>query len=190
MPQKWTGKSLGSPFFQGLLRFFVKYGGRSAAYFIAYFVAAFYALLPVVRKSAVHYIVRRFPKSAKAARLLHLYRLNLEFGKILIDRAALGITGSVDIISSQKDKDICAELAAKGKGLIIITAHCGCWQTAMSCFDFIDGDKYVVYRKSEKDVDKHVHELSGKKAPVNFIDPAGYAGGAVEIIAALAKKGI
>ena len=62
--------------------------------------------------------------------------------------------------------------------------------TAMSCFDFMEGDKYVIYHKSKEDIDKHAHELSGKESPVKFIDPAGFGGGAVEIISALSDKAI
>jgi Predicted acyltransferase len=190
MAQKWTGKSLGSAFFQKLLCFFIKYGGRFAAYFILYFVAVFYTLLPKVRKNASHYLKHRFPESGKIKLFFDVYRLNLNFGKVLVDRAVLGITGSVNIISSEKDQQLCRDLYAKGKGLIIITAHCGCWQTAMSSFDFMEGEKYVIYHRSKEDVDKHAHELSGKKPPVNFIDPAGFAGGSVEIMSALSKKAV
>jgi predicted LPLAT superfamily acyltransferase len=190
MAQKWTGKSLGSSFFQNLLCFFIKYGGRKIAYFIVYFVAAFYTFLPGVRKNASYYLKRRFPGRAKIKRLFDTYKLNLNFGKILTDRAVLGITGKVKIISSAQDQQLCRELHAKGKGLIIITAHCGCWQMAMSSFDFMEGDKYVIYRRNKEDVDKHAHELSGEKPPVNFIDPAGFGGGSVEIISALSKNGI
>jgi len=188
--QKWTSKSLGSSFFQNLFCFFVKYGGRHIAYFIVYFVAVFYTLLPSVRCKASFYLKRRFPESNTFGRFFHAYRLILTFGKILADRAALGITGEIKIISSKEDQQLCRDLHSKGKGLIIITAHCGCWQTAMSCFDFMEGDKYVIYHRSKEDIDRHAHELSGEKPPVNFIDPANFGGGSVEIMSALSKNGI
>jgi predicted LPLAT superfamily acyltransferase len=189
MAQKWTSKSLGSSFFQNLLCFFIKYGGRHFAYFIVCFVALFYALLPGVRKKASYYLMRRFARGG-FKNFLNVYRLNLAFGKILTDRAALGITGKVKIVSSQEDRQLCKDLHSKEKGLIIITAHCGCWQMAMSCFDFMEGDKYVIYHRSKEDIDKHAHELSGEKPPVNFIDPAGFGGGSAEIITALSKNAI
>jgi predicted LPLAT superfamily acyltransferase len=187
MPQNWTGKSLGNNFFQFLLRFFVKYGGRHAAYFISYFVVLVYTLIPSVRKKASFYVKRRFGGKNQFS---NAYKLNLSFAKILIDRAAFGIRGDIDIISSQEDRRLCQDLLAKGKGLIIITAHCGCWQTAMSAFDFIEGAKYVVYHRVKGDVDKHAHELSGNKAPVKFIEPAGFGGGSIEIMSALQNKGV
>lgn len=190
MAQKWTGKSRGSSFFQNLLCFFIKFGGRPAAYFIVYFVVAFYTLLPKIRKDASYYLKRRFPDKGLVGRFFSTYRLILSFGKVLVDRAVLGITGEIKIISSQSDMQLCRNLHEKGKGLVIVTAHCGCWQTAMSSFDFMEGDKYVIYHKNKEDVDKHAHELSGQKPPVQFIDPAGFGGGSVEIISALSKNGI
>ncbi|MDR1696574.1 MAG: lysophospholipid acyltransferase family protein [Endomicrobium sp.] len=190
MSQNWTGKSLGSAFFQNLLGFFIKYGGRYMAYFILYFVVIFYTLLPSVRNKASFYLKRRFPEAGSLKLLIHTYKLNLTFGKILTDRAILGIRGESEVISSEADKRLCRDLLAKGKGLIILTAHCGCWQAAMSSFDFLPEEKYVIYRRSRHDVDKHAHELSGKDSPVKFIDPAGFAGGSIEIFAALQKKAI
>lgn len=190
MAQKWTGKSHGSSFFQSLHCFFIKYGGRHVACFILYFVAAFYALLPGIRKSSSYYLKKRFAQTGAIGMFFKTYRLILSFAKTLLDRAVLGITGKVEIVSSFADQQLCRELHAKGKGLIIITAHCGCWQTAMSSFDFMEGDKYVIYHRSEEDIDKHAHELSGEKPPVNFIDPAGFGGGSVEIMSALSKNAV
>ena len=187
MSQKWTGKSLGNRFFQFWLRFFVKYGGRHIAYFISYFVVLAYVLSPSIRKKTSFYLKRRF--NGKNL-FINAYKLNLVFAKILIDRAVFGIRGDIDIVSSKEDQQLCKDLLAKGKGLIIITAHCGCWQMAMSAFDFIKGDKYVVYHRTKEDVDKHAHELSGSKAPVNFIEPAGFGGGSIEVMSALQNKGV
>jgi len=188
--QNWTGKSLGSSFFQNLLGFFIKYGGKYIAYFILYFVVIFYTLLPSVRRKASFYLKRRFPESSALELFFHTYKLNLTFGKILTDRAILGIRGESEVVSSEADKQLCRDLLAKGKGLIILTAHCGCWQAAMSSFDFLPEEKYVLYHKSREDVDKHAHELSGKKSPVKFIDPASFGGGLIETLAVLQKKAI
>jgi len=188
MPQKWTGKSLGNNFFQACLRFFVKYGARSVAYFFARFVVLAYTLSPSVRKNASYYLRRRFPD--KKNLFFETFKLNLSFAKILIDRAAFGIKGEVEIISSKEDQELCRNLLSKGKGLIIITAHCGCWQMAMSAFSFMDCKKYAVYHRTKEDVDKHVHELSGKDCAVNFIEPASFGGGAIEIMAALQNNGV
>ncbi|WP_428898330.1 Lauroyl/myristoyl acyltransferase [Parelusimicrobium proximum] len=190
MTDKWSSKSAASRFKHNIFYFLIKLGGRYAAYALLFFVVLFYTLVPKWRRKAYPYIERRFPAAKGFAKIKHVFRLNMTFGRVLVDRAVLGITGSINILSSQADQDLCRELHAKGKGLIIITAHAGCWQSAMSTFDFMAGEKYVVYKRSKEDVDKQAHEHGGTKQTVNFIDPAGYAGGGLEIIEAIEKNGI
>jgi lauroyl/myristoyl acyltransferase len=96
----------------------------------------------------------------------------------------------MEILSSPKDMQECKDLHAKNKGLIIITAHAGAWQSAMSSFDFMEGDKYVLYKKTHEDIDKHAHEHGALKQTVKFIDPSFYGGGAVEIMNALEKNAV
>jgi len=190
MTSKWNSASAASGFKHRVFYFLIKCGGRRAAYFLLYFVALFYTLVPAFRTRAYPYINRRFAGAGFFGKLRHCYKLYLTFGKTLVDRSVLGITGNIDILSSENDRELCRSLHAKGKGLIVITAHCGCWQSAMSTFDFMDGEKYVLYRRDGGDVDKQAHEHGKIKETVKFIDPAGFAGGGVEIISALEKNAI
>lgn len=183
----WTGASTASRFKHQIFYTLIKVGGRRAAYILLYAVAAFYACVPAFRRGAYPYITRRFgPKN----KFINCYKLFLTFGKTLVDRAVLGITGEIEILSSEADQELVRRLQAKGKGLIIITAHAGCWAGAMSSFDFIGGEKYVLYKRVKEDVDKQAHEHGRKKQTVNFIDPSSYGGGSFEMLAALEKNGI
>ncbi|MDR1952789.1 MAG: lysophospholipid acyltransferase family protein [Elusimicrobiota bacterium] len=190
MVQKWTGKSRSKSFFHTIQIIFIKIGARSAAYFFLYFIAAFYTLLPSIRKNSSYYLKKRFSSDGKLKIFFRIYKLNLTFGKILMDRAVFGVKGDIKIISSAANKEKCRDLYLQNKGLIILTAHCGSWQSAMSAFDFIEAEKFVVYHRSKEDIDKHVHELSQKSSPINFIDPQNNYGGSVEIMAALQRGAI
>lgn len=186
----WSSKSVASKFKHQIFYFLIKVGGRYSAYFLLYFVVFTYTLFPAIRRRSYSYIEKRFPQAKGLKKFLHCFKLNLTFGKTLVDRAVLGITGEINILSCKEHQDLCARLHALGKGLIVITAHAGCWQSAMSTFDFMEGEKYVIYRRVKEDIDKQAHEHGKKKQTVNFIDPAGYAGGALEIMGALEKNGI
>lgn len=153
------------------------------AYGLLYFVVLFYACAPTFRRRAEPYISRRFGNK----KFSHFYKLYLTFGKILVDRATLGITGNIKILSSASDQKLFKDLHARGRGLVVITAHAGAWQSAMSTFDFMEGEKYVLYRRVKEDVDKQAHEHGKTKQTVKFIDPAS---GAVEMVAALEKNAI
>jgi predicted LPLAT superfamily acyltransferase len=189
MVQGWTGKSRSKNFFHNLMILIIKFGALKFAYFIGRFVAFFYCLLPSVRKNASYYLEKKFPNCNHIKKFLHLYKLNLTFGKILIDRAIFGIKSKVNIISSRADINLCKSLYQKNNGLIILSAHCGCWQSAMSAFNLIDDEKekYVVYHQNKEDIDKHVHQLQKKESPVKFIEPNAFDGGIIEIMAALQR---
>ncbi|MDR0646509.1 MAG: lysophospholipid acyltransferase family protein [Elusimicrobiota bacterium] len=190
MPNKWSSKSAASHFFHEIFYVLIKIGGRHAAYALLFFVVIFYAVLPSTRRKSYPYLKRRFPEAGFWAKQYHVFMLAWTFGKVLLDRSILGITGKIDILSSREDQALCKELYSKGKGLIVVSAHAGCWQSAMSSFDFIEGDKYAIYRRTEEDVDKQAYEHGKIKQAVNFINPSGYAGGAVEILCALEKNGV
>ncbi|MDR0952886.1 MAG: lysophospholipid acyltransferase family protein [Elusimicrobiota bacterium] len=190
MVDKWTGASTASRFKHQVFYALIKIGGRRLAYILLYFVVAFYTLVPKFRKTASPYIDKMFMPKNFFEKFRHCYKLFLTFGKTLVDRAAFGISGEIEILSSKEDKDLVKTLHAKNKGLIIITAHAGAWASAMSSFDFVDGKKYVLYKRNDKDVDKQAHEHGRTKQTVNFIDPTSYGGGSFEILSALEKKGI
>ncbi|WP_424246129.1 putative LPLAT superfamily acyltransferase [Elusimicrobium posterum] len=186
----WNSKSVASEFKHKVFYFLIKFGGRPLAYILLYCVVTFYTFVPSLRRRSSYYIEKRFPGLNFFQRFARSFKLNLTLGKTLVDRAVLGITGEINILSSKEDQDLCARLYAQGKGLIVITAHCGCWQSAMSTFDFMEGEKYVIYRRIKEDVDKQAHEHGKTKQTVKFIDPAGYAGGALDIMGALEKNAI
>lgn len=190
MKDKWTGASVASKFKHQVFYFLIRIGGRFLSYTFLYFVVFFYTCIPHFRRKAYYYLDKRFQDKSFIKKYLHCYKLFLTFGKVLVDRAIYGITGKIDILSSQEDKELCKKLYEKGKGLIIITAHCGCWQSAMAGFDFIKAPKYVLYKRVKEDVDKQVFEHGKKKQNINFIDPSLPYGGTIEILNVLEKKSI
>jgi predicted LPLAT superfamily acyltransferase len=187
---EWSGKSAASRFKHNIFYLLIKCGGRPLATCLLVPVVMFYALVPAWRGRAYPYIERRFKNAGFFAKIYHAWRLYFCFGQVLIDRAAYGITGRIKILSSAADMQLCRDLRALGKGLIILTAHCGAWQCAMSAFDFMEGEKYAIYRRDGADVDKQAHEHGKTAQTVKFIDPSSSCGGAAEIMAALSRNAV
>lgn len=183
--EKEMGASVASRLKHRFVYALIFLGGRWLAYLFLYPLVLFYTLMPSIRAKARPYVSRRFGVSRGPAFFKHVYLLNLTFAKTLADRAALGILGRVEIHSSDADRALCRDLLSRGNGLVLVTAHCGCWQMAAANVDFIAAPKYVLYYKNPKDNDKMVHEHAGKKAPFTLINPAGPLGGVVEMMAAL-----
>ena len=185
--QEVTGRSNASKLKHAFMYALIFIGGRWLAYAFLYIVVFFYTLSPAIRKKAMPYLSHRFGNLTAWQIFVHTYRLNLTFGRTLIDRAALGILGKTGVSSTEEERELCRRDLARGKGLILLSAHVGCWQMAVNLMEFLPGRKHVLYYKNPKDNDKTVAEHGKRKAPFEFINPAGPLGGIVEMMAALQK---
>ena len=155
------------------------------AYAVLAAVVLFYTLLPSVRKRSHPYLSRRFPGASRTVMFRHTYRLNFTFGKVLVDRAVRGIVGLGKVEASLEDTQHFLQLLDEGRGLIVVTAHVGAWQWAMSELSFTGRRMHVLYRRDVGDVDRQYFEHSEEAEPPNFIDPCSDFGGVIEIMAAL-----
>lgn len=186
--KKWSSKSIGSGFQHWIFYTLIRFGGRGAAHLLLRFVVLYYVLFsPSVRRRSFPYLSRRFPGKGPVARLMDSYRLSLGIGEVLVDRAALGILGAGQVSVSMAERARLQELVREGKGLVLVTAHVGCWQAAMAALKFIGTPVNLVIHRQEGDLDRHYFEHGGE-SPYRIIDPAGYLGGTLEMMAAL-KRG-
>lgn len=179
----WSSRSIGSRFQHGVFYALIRFGGRRAAYLLLYFVAAWYALFrPVVRKRCAPYLTRRFGARNPFARLVDVYRISVALGKALIDRAVVGILGPTSMEVKVEGAEKLSELLGQGKGLIVVMSHVGLWQAAMSALGHLNTPVHMLMQREEGDVDRHYFEHAGIECPYRVIDPAGFLGGAVEMV--------
>lgn len=185
----WTARSVGAPwqhrFFYGLIRL----GGRRAAYAFLRIVALWYTLFrPAERRKTRWYLDHRFPERGRLGRTLDSYRMIRSLGEVLIDRAVVGILGPDRVSVGLDGREDLIRLLGEGKGLVLVQAHVGCWQVAMSALGFIDRPVHMLMRREDGDVDRHWYEHAGLPCPYGIIEPGGYLGGTLEMLAAL-KRG-
>jgi predicted LPLAT superfamily acyltransferase len=166
----------------------IRLGGRRAAYALLYGVVLYYVLLPSVRRKCHYYLSRRFPEASGWESFWNSYRMILEFGKVLIDRALVGILGPEQVKEKQEGRQELLDLLAEKKGLILINAHVGCWQVAMSALSFVDTPVNLLMQREDGDIDRHYFEHAGIDCPYRIIDPRGYLGGILEMVEVL-KRG-
>ena len=184
----WTARSLGSAFQHRVFYSLIRLGGRRAAYGLLYPVTAWYVLFrPSVRKRAAPYLRRRFPEHGPAGRLLDCFRLCLALGRVLVDRAVLGILGP-DCLEWRLDGwEELQALLGEGRGLILLMAHAGSWQVAMGALARLGAPASVLIHREEGDVDRHFFEHGKGPAPLSLIDPAGSLGGTPEMLRVLER---
>jgi lauroyl/myristoyl acyltransferase len=113
------------------------------------------------------------------------YLLSLGIGRTLVDRAVLGILGPCKLDVSLEGKKELTELLAEGRGLIMVTAHVGCWQLAMSSLSALETPVNLLIHREEGDLDRHFFEHGGEKPPYRIVDPKGDLGGTLEMLQVL-----
>jgi len=183
---QWTARSVGSRFQHNFFYFIIKHGGRQTAYCFLSFIVLFYVLFkPSICRKADYYLFRRFERRCLAQRLADNYRLCLNLGKALIDRAVIGILGEEKLTIEFRDKEKLFDLLKEGRGLILMTSHVGCWQAAMSALRFLQTPVHLLLLREEGDIDRHYFEHAGIESPYRIIDPTGYLGGVLEMMQVL-----
>lgn len=186
---RWSSRSVGSSFQHQIFYRLIRFGGRRAAYSLLFFVTLYYTLFrPSVSRKADPYLKRRFKKVGFFKKRLNRFRIYVNFGKSLIDKAVIGIRGSEEIHVAFADQEAMLELIQEGKGLLILTAHVGCWQTAMAALQFLEKPVSLLLHREAGDVDLQFYEHRGGPPPFRIIDPQGYLGGVLEMMEVL-KKG-
>lgn len=186
---QWTSRSMGSSFQHQFFYRLIRYGGRQGAYCFLAIVVLFYVLfMPAVRRKAEHYLARRFSRNGALQRLADVYLLYFNFGKALIDRAVIGILGEERIVIEFEGQDVLIDLLGENRGLLLMTAHVGCWQTAMSALRFLQVPVHLLLHREEGDIDLHYFEHAGMANPFRIIDPKGFMGGVLDMVEVLKKN--
>lgn len=182
----WSARSIGSRWQHQFFYTLIRLAGRRAAYVMAYFVALYYVLFRTsVRDRSRPYLSRRFPGRTALLRLWDSYRITVEIGKVLVDRAAMGILGPGQLAVRHSRREDLMERIREGRGVILVTAHAGCWQFAMESLRMLETPVSLLLHREEGDVDLHIFEHRGDDAAFRIIDPAGPLGGALEMLQVL-----
>jgi predicted LPLAT superfamily acyltransferase len=188
-PRGWSSRSIGSSLQHGIFYLLIRLRAGWIVSTLLHAVVGYYvAFRPSVRKRARYYLARRFPGSSVFGRLRKTYLLDLNLGRVLIDRAALGIAGPEVIRVDFGQRGQLRSLLGERKGLVLLTAHVGGWQAAMAALRFLNVPINLLVHREEGDVDLHYFEHRGGPSPFRIIDPAEPMGGMLTMMEVL-KKG-
>ena len=186
---RWSSRSLGTRFGRNIFYAIIHLGGRRLAYFALHWVVLYYVLCrPSIRCRSYDYLHRRFSSQSWLKRYVTCYRLFLEMGRILVDRATLGIMGSEKMKFTIHGRHELLDLVEKGHGFILLMSHVGCWQVAVSALNFIKLPVNLLLEQEEGNIDRHYFEYAGVSCPIRIIDPGSYLGGTLQMLDVL-KKG-
>jgi predicted LPLAT superfamily acyltransferase len=186
---RWTGRSLGNRLGYAIFHALIRLGGRRLAYLGLYFVVAYYvACRPGVRKRSEPYLRHRFPEMNRRHYFLATYRMFLNLGKILIDRALVAAEGPAVMKLEVQGKDVLLDLVRQGRGFILLMSHVGCWQVAISALRFLNRPVNLLLEHDTGGANPSGSDQERAGIRLHIIDPRGYLGGTLEMLAVLKKS--
>ncbi len=176
------GNKLGFLFFETV----VKKGGLRPAYAFLYLVCLHYLLFdPLARRGAMAYIQRRFPSLGKIKQLGRVYQLFVSQGKNLIDRYVHTADPSVFELHKQ-GFDKLDELDPE-RGFVLLTAHTGNWQMAMTVLERLGRTVHLLMRPEDNSAVQESLRVQEENEQVKIISVDGPMGGMVETMQALER---
>lgn len=191
MTAEWQKKKPGPKWGLGFFYWMIRLGGRPLAYFFLYFVVFVYVVFfPRVRKACNPYLNRRFPKAGRFILFSHRYRLVLTFGRILVDRALLGILGLSSIQADFENREDFHRIKGLDTGFIILMSHVGCWQVAMAALSQLNRPVNLLMLRQDGEGDKHCFEHENQQSALKIIDPDQFLGGTLDMLDVLKKDEI
>jgi predicted LPLAT superfamily acyltransferase len=183
-PLKEKLEALGHYFFYLTLRLF----GQNGGYFLLVpVIGAYVACSRKIHRQTAPYLRRRFPEQGWFGRRMATARNLLAFGKVLVDRAWLGLGRNSTLQGETIGYHRLAELVGRGKGVVLLTAHVGNWQTALAHLDSLPVPVHALMHYDQEAVAKHYFDLGGARRPFEIISSEGPFGGMLEATAALQR---
>jgi len=179
-----VGEALGHQIFYLTLRL----TGQRGAYLLLLPVVATYVLFSRrIHRLLAPYVRHRFPGHGPLRRWVDGFRIVHSFGKVLVDRAWLGVSPSARLRGTLEGQEVLEEIIGRGKGLVLLLAHVGNWQTALSHLSNLPVSVHALMRIQDEEVTKHFFELRDEPSPFGVIRADGFLGGALEANAALQR---
>lgn len=165
----WEGRSRGTPLGYRIFVWLLRTGGLRSAYALLPFVTAYYRyFVPAATRPLTYLYTRRlgFP-APQAAKLI---RQNLRiFGQTIIDKIAVLSGGGKELTFEHEGVENIENMAANGKGGILVSAHLGNWEVAGHLLRRINTTINIVMYDGEDAQIKNYMEQFDEKRSFNII---------------------
>jgi predicted LPLAT superfamily acyltransferase len=158
--------------------------GLRGAYGLLYLVCLHYLLFDRdAVASALAYLRRRFPGRSRPRLLWDTYRLFVSQGKCLVDRyaALAGLPFDLEFRGMEQFT------AAGGHGFILLLAHVGNWQLALTALRNIRRPVCMLMRPEDSPAVADYLRVSSAGAELRIVDPESPFGGVIELLRYLSE---
>lgn len=185
--ERQRGNRIGFWIFRTAIRIF----GLRGAYGLLYIVCLYYLLLDrAVVAACLAYVKRRFPGHSAARKIFDVYLLFVNQGKSLIDRYYIA-SGAGDIVIERRGFEKVQEILARGnRGFVLLTAHVGNWQIAMTAMGGFGTAVHTMMRREDNAAVRETLNIDSEDETVKIIYTDDPVEGAIEAIKAINRGGI
>jgi predicted LPLAT superfamily acyltransferase len=190
MATQWEGKSRGTVLGYKIFVVSMKKLGLGAAYFILYFVAAYFCFFSKASTKAIYYYFNKRLGYSKFKSLRSIYKSYYVFGQTIIDKVAIS-SGLRHKFTYEFDGiELIKEALEQKKGGILISAHVGNFEIAEHFLGELTEEMSISLLTTELEhtAIKDYLESVTKKSNINFIFIKEDLSHIFEINAALAQN--
>jgi|SRR6218665_273662 len=168
---QWDGKSKGTVLGYKIFVFFIKKAGIRSAYFILYFVAAYYFIFLIKSNRAIYYYFRKRLGYSWLKSKRMVFKSYYTFGQTIIDKISISAGMRSRFTYEFDGVEILTRLLSEKKGGVLISAHMGNFEIAEHFFGEIDLDFQInlVTTDLEHSAIKNYLESITKKSGIKFI---------------------
>lgn len=181
---KKRGNRFGFWFFETVL----KKSGLRPAYGFLYLVCIHYLLFDSeARSGGLAYIQRQVPTVGKFKQLQLVYFLFVSQGKNLLDRYVHSANDSIFTLKECGFEPLDELLKNPKQGFVLLTAHTGNWQIAMTVLKRFNRTVNLLMLPEENAAVEESLNIQGETGEVKIISVKGPMGGMVETMQALER---
>lgn len=168
---KWDGQSRSRVIGYKIFVFILNTFGLSPAYFMLHLVAFYYFLFSKPNKHIRHYFIQAHGYSPLRARLA-VYKNNYLLGQTILDKVAVMAGVKKTFKVEHHNGKWLDDIAAIGKGAILISAHIGNWEVAGQGLNRLGtAFNMLMYSNEKEDLKQYMDDvLKEKKIKVIAID--------------------
>lgn len=171
MAAQWKGKSRGTVLGYKIFVYSMKKFGVGAAYFILYFVAAYFCFFSKDSTKAIYYYFHKRLKYSKFKSIISIYKSYYVFGQTIIDKIAISSGLSHKFNYEFDGEELIIDALKEKKGGILISAHVGNFEIAEHFFGKLSEDMNISLLTTQLEHSAIKEYLDGvtKKSKINFI---------------------
>jgi predicted LPLAT superfamily acyltransferase len=165
----WEGKSKGNKLGYSIFIATLRYGGVLPAYLLLRFVAAYYFLFSYSSSRPIFQYFHTKVGYGWWRSLMSVYRNYYVFGQVLIDRIVVMAGLSNKFTFEFEGEPYLREIAAQGRGGIMLSAHLGNWEVAGHLFTRLKTRINIVMFDGEHErIKEYLSSVTGERN-VNII---------------------